>query len=326
MNTVVSIIIPNYNKGELVRHSLDGLLRQTFVDWEAIVVDDCSTDKSWNLIHENASKDNRIRTIRNETNRGGNYSRNLGARLSVGKFLVFLDSDDWLAEDCLENRVREFELPENDSVDLLIFNMLSTHDGKTGHTWKYGDRKDPLVSFLRHSIPWQTMMPIWRKESFERTGGFDEAFPRLQDVELHTRALLQGAVWKFANLTTPDCYYYIEEFRITTNHAKSAEIFASACKMYVAKMKGLINASALDMRRKKQLQNALQETNMAAIRNVGVLCQRGKIDHELQSLLYREVLADADWVLKLYAACYRIGLNRLKGFNYLYRHAYRFMS
>lgn len=325
MNDVASIIIPNYNKGELVRHSLGSLLKQSCGDWEAIVVDDCSTDGSWDLIQEYSEGDRRIKSYRNETNRGGNYSRNFGVNKAQGKYLIFLDSDDWLADDCIENRVKEFEKGGNVDVDLLVFNMMSTKDGKRGNIWKYGDRKNPLVSFLRHGIPWSIMMPIWRKSAFERIGGFDEAFPRLQDVELHTRALLNGLKYGFAQRESPDCFYNIEETRMTTNHAKAAENFVRACGMYVQKMRGLIQASNKSDREKRILMCALQETTMAAISGIGNMYQRGLVKKNERDGLYRKILefGNGRWFINLYAFLYKMRLNKVRGFNFIYRKVIR---
>ncbi len=325
MKPLASIILPNYNKGELVQHSLGSLLKQSCGDWEAIVVDDCSTDVSWNLIQEYVAKDVRIKAYRNETNRGGNYSRNLGAKKAQGKYLIFLDSDDWLADDCIENRVREFEKSENNGVDLLVFNMMSTRDGKSGCIWKYGDRTNPLVSFLRHGIPWSIMMPIWRKSAFERIGGFDEAFPRLQDVELHTRALLNGFRYRFAQRESPDCFYNIEETRMTTNHAKAAENFAKACEMYVQKMHGLIQKSNKSESEKLMFMNALQETVMAAISGIGNMYQRDLVKRDDRDRLYRMILdfGNSRWFVSLYALLYKMWINKIKGFNFVYRKVIR---
>ena len=320
MNPLVSIIIPNYNKGELVRHSLESLLRQSFGDWEAVVVDDCSSDESWAIVQEYATQDRRIVAIRNDVNRGGNYSRNLGATMSKGKYIVFLDSDDWLSDDCIENRVQEFRREKNRTVDLLVFPMASTMDGKTGRIWQSGNRKDALVGFLRHEIPWSIMMPIWRRTAFERVGGFDEVLPRLQDVELHTRALLMGLNYKFSKRKTPDCFYFTGESRMTTNYEKAAETLVNAVEMYVGKMKNLLVESPRSDVEKRHLLNALAETSLVALTNIGNLYQAGKIRREVRDVLFERVTANGEkrW-LNLFACLYKLGVNRMKGFNYLYR-------
>lgn len=321
---MVSIIIPNYNKGALVRQSLDSLLRQTFDNWEAIIVDDCSNDESWQIIQEYTARDERIISVRNLVNKGGNYCRNIGAKMAKGRYLLFLDSDDWLADDCLEMRVNEFERDENNGLGLLVFPMMTTKDGKTGSIWLYGDRRNALVSFLRHEIPWSIMMPIWRRAVFEKVGGFDESFPRLQDVELHTRALLSGLVYRFAERVTPDCFYYIEESRMTTDYEKGLRNFANAVELYVGKMNRLIIESQITKSEKQRLLKALVETQMAAIRNVGDFFQAGKVGEKMRDSLFMHILSlDKHWLVNAYAFFYKLGFNKIRGFNFAYRLLWR---
>ncbi len=317
---IVSVIIPNYNKGELVRHSLESLMRQTFNEWEAIVVDDCSIDGSYEIAQEYAERDSRIVVMRNAVNKGGNYSRNYGAKAAQGKYLIFLDSDDWLSDDCLENRVSEFESGENQVVDLLVFPMMSTKDGKEGGIWRAGNIKNVLLSFLRHEIVWSIMMPIWRKDAFTRSGGFDESFPRLQDVEFHTRVLLNGFVYKFASRANPDCFYFIDESRMTNDYQRAAEIFLQAVQMYVDKIRGLILGSNGSESEKRHLVNALTETLLAAVRGIGDSYQAGRIEKEVRDRLYSQISSKYSTALvKSYVSFYKMGFNRLKGFNFLFR-------
>lgn len=314
---MVSIIIPNYNKSEFVRRSLDSVLAQTSPDWEAIVVDDCSSDGSWEAIQQYVDKDPRIIALRNESNKGGCYSRNRGAGAAKGKYLIFLDSDDWLADDCVARRVEEFGRKENEALDMLVFEMATSCGGEVGQNWDFGNRKNAVLSFLRHEIVWQTMMPIWRKEAFERIGRFDEAFPRLQDVELHTRALLQGMTYRFAARKTPDCFYFVDDSRMTMDYDAMARKFAKAILQYVKKMSGLVRATAERM--------ALAESLMAAIRGIGDSYQAGRIDQSVRDELYGDILGcdkASNWV-RFYAWSYLRGLNKMRGFNFLYRKVYR---
>lgn len=100
MNRSVSIIIPCYNAGERIRETLNSVLEQTYSRWEAIVVDDCSTDHSVEIISSFVIKDQRIKLIRNEKNSGGpSIPRNLGMASAKGDLIAFLDSDDiWMPE------------------------------------------------------------------------------------------------------------------------------------------------------------------------------------------------------------------------------------
>ena len=105
----ISIIIPVYNSEKYLRSALDSLIAQTFKEWEAIIIDDGSEDESGMICDEYTSRDNRFKTIHTE-NKGVSEARNLGIRLSTGKYIGFLDSDDWLSD-------KTFEVLYNGIVD-----------------------------------------------------------------------------------------------------------------------------------------------------------------------------------------------------------------
>lgn len=94
---LVSVIIPCYNKERYVERTLASLCAQTYADFEVKIVDDCSTDRTWEIVQGFVAKDSRFAAERNEVNKGGDYCRNRGAALSKGEYLIFLDADDWLA-------------------------------------------------------------------------------------------------------------------------------------------------------------------------------------------------------------------------------------
>ena len=96
-----SIIIPVYNVGLYLRECLDSVLNQTFADWEAICVNDGSTDCSEEILKEYALKDERIRYV-SKDNGGTSTARNVGMKLAKGDYLVFLDGDDWLELESLQ--------------------------------------------------------------------------------------------------------------------------------------------------------------------------------------------------------------------------------
>lgn len=95
-----SIIIPVFNVEKYVQTCLDSVLAQTFPDWEAICVNDGSTDGSAGVLADNAAKDDRIKVI-SQSNAGTATARNTGLRAAQGDYIFFLDSDDWLEQDSL---------------------------------------------------------------------------------------------------------------------------------------------------------------------------------------------------------------------------------
>ena len=96
---LVSIITPNYNCARFISQTIESVLAQTYSDWEMLIVDDCSTDGSYEIALEYAAKDSRIKVIRNEKNSGAAVSRNKAIEVAQGEFVAFLDSDDlWIPE------------------------------------------------------------------------------------------------------------------------------------------------------------------------------------------------------------------------------------
>lgn len=101
MNIEFSIIVPVYNSEQLLSNCIDSILAQTFTDFELILVDDGSTDRSGKICDEYAEKDLRIKVL-HTYNQGVSMARNQGLSVAQGKYINFVDSDDWVAPNCLE--------------------------------------------------------------------------------------------------------------------------------------------------------------------------------------------------------------------------------
>lgn len=113
MKPIFSIIIPAYNAAKTIELTLDSLLRQDFQNWEAIVVENGSTDET-NQIVEKYIYDSRIQLIHSK--KGVSYARNKGIDSAQGNWILFLDADDELIEDALSN----LENVQNDEIDIII--------------------------------------------------------------------------------------------------------------------------------------------------------------------------------------------------------------
>ena len=101
---LVSIIMPSYNTGKFIKETINSVLNQTYNNWELIIVDDCSTDDTEEIV--NAIKDNRIKFLKNSTNSGAAISRNKAIKEAKGKWIAFLDSDDLWKKEKLEKQIR----------------------------------------------------------------------------------------------------------------------------------------------------------------------------------------------------------------------------
>lgn len=97
--SVVSVITPAYNAAQYLPETIESVQRQTFTDWEMLIVDDCSTDDTYQIACRYAWEDSRIRVIRHEKNAGVSAARNTALDAAFGEYIAFLDSDDlWLPE------------------------------------------------------------------------------------------------------------------------------------------------------------------------------------------------------------------------------------
>ena len=94
---LISIVTPNYNCAKFISETIESVLAQDYQNWEMLIQDDCSSDKSYQIALEYAKQDSRIKVERNESNSGAAVTRNNAIRRSQGEYLAFLDSDDlWL--------------------------------------------------------------------------------------------------------------------------------------------------------------------------------------------------------------------------------------
>lgn len=107
MDGLVSIVMPSYNTGKYIADSIKSIQNQTYKNWELIIVDDCSTDNSLEVIR--SFSEPRIRLLQNKKNSGAAISRNYALREAKGKWIAFLDSDDTWAPEKLEKQIQFME-------------------------------------------------------------------------------------------------------------------------------------------------------------------------------------------------------------------------
>lgn len=101
----VSIITPSFNSSDFISKTIESVLNQSYTDWEMIIVDDCSSDNSVDIIQKFINADSRIRLICHEKNSGAAVARNTGIENANGRFIAFLDSDDCWNSSKLEKQI-----------------------------------------------------------------------------------------------------------------------------------------------------------------------------------------------------------------------------
>lgn len=137
---LLSIIVPVYNVEEYLPRCIDSILSQTFTDFELILIDDGSPDDSGEVCDIWAEKDSRIRVI-HKSNGGVNAARNTGLSLAKGRYITFIDGDDFIKSNTFEKALAILE--ENSEIDLLQYPEIQVQDGKE-RLWS-GYPKVPII-------------------------------------------------------------------------------------------------------------------------------------------------------------------------------------
>lgn len=124
MKPTVSIITPAFNAAHLISQTIESAQSQTFTDWEMLIVDDCSTDDTCNVVNSYAVSDSRIKLIRQSNNCGPAMARNIGLKAASGRYVAFLDSDDlWLPEK-LKHQLA-FMTEKNAAISYTLYRRFS---------------------------------------------------------------------------------------------------------------------------------------------------------------------------------------------------------
>ena len=182
MSPLVSIVIPTFNRWPLVHEAVDSVLRQTWRDFELIVVDDGSTDETSRELMKVG-----VRTRLFTRDRAGvAAARNFGVSQARGRYIAFLDSDDlWLA-DKLKKQVRFLE--EHDEAQICQTDEIWIRNGVRVNPKKIHQK--PSGDIFVRSLDLCLVSPsavMMTKELFARFGGFDESFPVCEDYDLWLR-------------------------------------------------------------------------------------------------------------------------------------------
>ena len=206
----VAIVTPTFNAVHTLRDTYRSLVQQTLVDWSWWVVDDGSDDRTTDSLEDICRADARCHWAKRRRGpKGASTCRNQAFSAGDSEFVVFLDADDLLANDCLERRVAF--MSERPDIAFGVFRMqdflhvVGDCEREGGIVLK-NQGFDAISRFLRFDFPWTMTSPMWRRSSLPPEGPFDEAYTRLQDPEMHLRALFRGVQFQVSPDQRPDCF------------------------------------------------------------------------------------------------------------------------
>lgn len=196
MTPKISVIIPLYNKEKIVERSVNSVLSQSFKNFELIIVDDGSTDNSFEIV--NNIKDDRIKLMRQE-NGGPSKARNTGAKRACGEWIVFLDADDELLPCAL--KVFILLIKKYEDVNLICCEY-QTYDGNEIITpYHYKDKKVDNCNkdWCLGKIMPRTGAAIYKKELVLKYP-FDERIRRFEDLECLFRMFNDAVLYISSNI------------------------------------------------------------------------------------------------------------------------------
>ncbi len=193
---LVSVLIPNYNKSLYLSETLDSVIAQTYPHWECIIVDDHSTDNSWEILESYSKKESRIKILKRPENRrkGGNAARNYAFELSSGEYVNWLDSDDRLNTIFSEEKIKSFAKDCN--LDFVLSDIYSFDDDVFLGLpiYDYDKRDINPLDFGNSNFVFQTSMPLYKRSFLSSLPYlFDENLMVMQDVEFHVRVVLKSS-------------------------------------------------------------------------------------------------------------------------------------
>ena len=150
MNNLVSIITPSFNSSKYIKETVDSVLRQTYENWELIIVDDGSKDSSANIIQDLTNTDTRIKGFYFDKNRGASEARNYAISKAQGKYLAFLDSNDLWELEKLEKQI-SFMQTEDIAFSFSTYQPMS-EDGSKLYSIIHAPKIVTYSAYLKNTI------------------------------------------------------------------------------------------------------------------------------------------------------------------------------
>jgi len=186
--SLVSIIIPTYNRAHLIGETLDSVLAQTYQHWECIVVDDGSTDNTSELLKDYCAKDARFQYHQRPFDRpkGGNSCRNYGFELSKGDLIQWFDSDDLMYPKLLDLKLDKFNA--DSKIDFIVCGFKLVFANRDFVTYLAAEVPNYLFGYIDDKLRLNGQNILWKKDKI-MTLKWDEGLHKYQDLDFIFKVL-----------------------------------------------------------------------------------------------------------------------------------------
>lgn len=187
MNPKISIVLPVYNGERYIKQSIDSVLRQSFRNWELIIVDDCSDDMTPEIIKEYSDKDKRIKIYRNNVNSKLPTSLNNGFNVARGEYLTWTSDDNILKENCLY--VFNDYLDKHEDVMLVYsdYDLIDENSEVIGKVFNKDKKWIPVCNPIGASF-------MYRKAAIKKIGEYNSSLFLVEDYEYWIRVYLDSKI------------------------------------------------------------------------------------------------------------------------------------
>lgn len=269
MSEKVSVIIPTYNRADMLLNSVNSVLQQTYSNIELIVVDDASTDNTLEVV-ENIN-DKRFRYIKLPENMGASSARNVGVEYAESDIVAFEDSDDIWRLDKLEKQMNYWKAHSEFSMIYCQYNMhVREIECLAPNKEWYGDLEGDIFPWLllRNTVGAPTM--IMYKNCFQDVGGFDTTLRSLEDWDFAIRFAEKYMVG-YVEEPLVDAYY--SEGGVSSG---TAAYYESRCKMIAKYREEMLAYGIFDSVIDDLFQRAEKRNLLETVKKMLMLYLRGK--------------------------------------------------
>jgi glycosyltransferase involved in cell wall biosynthesis len=216
----ISVIIPTYNSSLFIKRAVQSVISQTFTDWELLVVDDCSTDNTTELVNEFAKNDSRIKLFKTSSNSGGPaIPKNIGFKVSKGEFIAYLDHDDEWLPNKLNEQINLFINSPKKNLGLVSCGALLIDDtGKRFGVFIPTKKENPFPEILLRNPIYSNSSVLIKREVIEMVGERDETMKYSEDWDMWIRITKAGYEIEYVYKPLFRYYFHKENATKTLNY------------------------------------------------------------------------------------------------------------